>query len=124
MRWDSCQPMVVGGSPSARGDASGVTSVRVNQKFRVSQPRSLSSSPPTLLPAGLAMQAGQVIATVPSVAPVADVVMQNAGFQNQHGEDPNFPQPAPIAPQPQVGPDTAGVGGMQGIETMRPDGIR
>jgi hypothetical protein len=50
-----------------------------------------------------AMQAGQVIATMPQVAPVADVVMQNAGFVPiPGGVDPNFPQPEGI---PVVEPD-------------------
>lgn len=40
-----------------------------------------------------AMQAGQVIASVPQVAPVADAVMQGAGYKrpNPMGDDPNFP---------------------------------
>jgi hypothetical protein len=45
-----------------------------------------------------AMQAGQVIAAVPSVAPIADEVMKSAGWAPQPGQDPNFPQPA--APDP------------------------
>jgi hypothetical protein len=48
-----------------------------------------------------AMQAGQVITQNPDVAPIADVVMQNAGFQipTPNGDDPNFPQPT-AAPAP------------------------
>lgn len=40
-----------------------------------------------------AMQAAEVIATVPAVAPVADKVMQNAGYTTPtpKGIDPNFP---------------------------------
>lgn len=39
-----------------------------------------------------AMQAGAQVATMPDVAPVADVVMENAGYQhpNPGGVDPNF----------------------------------
>lgn len=93
-----------------------------------------------------AMQAGQVIASVPSVAPVADEVLKGAGWKPQPGVDPNFPQPAapapelvqgevgdkrtgvtfmpggntnPMTPQPPPGAE-AGMG--QGIETMRADG--
>lgn len=42
-----------------------------------------------------AMQAGQVVATMPQVAPVADAIMQGAGYKrpNPMGDDPNFPQP-------------------------------
>lgn len=79
-----------------------------------------------------AMQAAQVIATVPQVAPVADVVMQGAGYQrpNPMGVDPNFPQPEMAAPPLDVQqntspefppvPQQAGTG-MTGIETATPD---
>lgn len=92
-----------------------------------------------------AMQAGQVIASVPSVAPIADEVMRTAGWKPQPGEDPNFPQPAapdpalmqsdvmdrrtgvsfqpgntsPMLPAAAPSPD---VGMGDGIETQRPDG--
>lgn len=80
-----------------------------------------------------AMQAGQVIATMPAVAPIADEVMKGAGYQdpNPVGQDPNFPVP-PVAQQQQVDfptntspmlPATAGVGEMAGIETQRADGV-
>jgi hypothetical protein len=80
-----------------------------------------------------AMQAGQVIATMPAVAPIADEVMKGAGYQdpNPSGVDPNFPVP-PAAMAPQVDfptntspmlPATAGVGEMAGIETQRADGV-
>jgi len=84
-----------------------------------------------------AMQAGQVIATMPTVAPIADVVMQGAGYKrpNPLGDDPDFPQPQamPVQPameQPPVEfeqntsptfpalPESAGTG-MDGIETAR-----
>lgn len=41
-----------------------------------------------------AMQAGAQIATMPQIAPVADAVMQGAGYQrpNPMGDDSNFPQ--------------------------------
>lgn len=47
-----------------------------------------------------AMQAGEVIAAVPSVAPIADVIMQGAGYQlpQPPGVDPNFPQPNAAPP--------------------------
>ena len=76
-----------------------------------------------------AMQAAQVIATMPQVAPVADVVMQGAGYQrpNPAGVDPNFPQlQIPDVRVPDVHqntspafppvPQRAGTG-MAGIET-------
>lgn len=79
-----------------------------------------------------AMQAGQVIATMPQVAPVADAVMAGAGYRapTPMGDDPNFPMPSlPGVPPAQVQPNThpgfppdpqqAG-GGMQGIQTATP----
>jgi hypothetical protein len=41
-----------------------------------------------------ALQAGQIVATVPGVAPIADVISQGAGFQPQGGADPGIPQPS------------------------------
>ena len=40
-----------------------------------------------------AMQAGAQIAQMPMIAPIADAVMQGAGYQrpNPLGDDPNFP---------------------------------
>lgn len=80
-----------------------------------------------------AMQAGQVIATMPAVAPIADEVMKSAGYQNPNpvGADPNFPVPPESMPQqidfptntsPML-PATAGTGEMAGIETQRADGV-
>jgi len=89
-----------------------------------------------------ALQAAQVVAMNPTVAPIADTIAQGAGFKDQAGQDPNIPQPAaPVAPQvelvppqdpmqqgmdpamvEQAPPDSAtGLEGMQaGIETPRP----
>jgi len=82
-----------------------------------------------------AMQAGAQIAQMPQIAPIADVVMQGAGYQrpNPMGDDPDFPQPAmPAAAQqaksaaPEVRQNTSpafppvpddGASPMQGIET-------
>lgn len=82
-----------------------------------------------------AMQAGAQLATMPAIAPVADAIMQGAGYQlpNPGGADPNFPVPvAPVAPLPAGGPGAAAVtpntspqlppvpqSPMQGIETSR-----
>lgn len=83
-----------------------------------------------------AMQAAEVIAAVPQVAPIADALMQAAGYQtpNPIGMDPNFPQPAmpSVAPMTPTAPGdtspltpdapaTPGVGAQQGIETKRAD---
>lgn len=46
-----------------------------------------------------ALQAAQVVAVTPAVAPIADTIASGAGFVDQGGEDPNIPQPAaPVAP--------------------------
>jgi hypothetical protein len=55
-----------------------------------------------------ALQAAQVVAMNPTVAPIADTIAQGAGFKDQAGQDPNIPQPA--APQvSQVTPMDAGM---------------
>lgn len=55
-----------------------------------------------------AMQAGAQIAQMPLIAPIADVVMQGAGYRQPRpmADDPNFPTPdaTPIAPQSLVAP--------------------
>lgn len=64
-----------------------------------------------------AMQAGQVIASVPSVAPIADEVMRTAGWQPSAGADPDFPQPAapdPALVQGEVGDRRTGVSFLPG----------
>ncbi len=60
-----------------------------------------------------AMQAGVQVAQMPQIAPVADVVMQQAGWQRPSpgGEDPNFP--APAAPLPTAPQDGAGIADVQ-----------
>lgn len=81
-----------------------------------------------------AMQAGVQVAQMPQIAPIADAVMQGAGYRQPTpaGQDPNFPAPSvqpgslPAAPvqantspaYPPV-PDQGG-GAMTGIETPRP----
>lgn len=82
-----------------------------------------------------AMQAGQTIAQMPQIAPIADVVMQSAGYRKPSpaGQDPNFPQPVgvPVPPtdvqqntSPQLPPvpqqaGSAVDGADAGIETAR-----
>ena len=55
------------------------------------------------------MQAGEVIASAPQVAPVADEIMKAGGYQTPTpiGVDPNFPQPSPMQ---QVGMQAAAAG--------------
>lgn len=71
-----------------------------------------------------AMQGGAQVASMPDIAPIADVIMENAGYQtpNPAGVDPNFPQPGqqPAEPprqntSPQMPPVPASP--MQGVET-------
>ena len=84
-----------------------------------------------------ALQAAQVVATVPQAAPVADVIAQGAGYKPQGGTDPGLPQPAaPVAPQqvvagtdapnsgmPPLNPPSGAAGARTGIETARADGV-
>lgn len=84
-----------------------------------------------------AMQAGVQVAQMPQIAPIADAVMQGAGYQrpNPAGQDPNFPVPAGVQvpeagqPVPGVQQNTSpayppvpqdGPSPMQGIETPSP----
>lgn len=46
-----------------------------------------------------ALQAAQIVATVPSVTPVADAILAGAGYQDQGGEDPNLPAPTGVLPE-------------------------
>lgn len=81
-----------------------------------------------------ALQAAQIVASVPGVAPVADEILKGAGYQPQPGgQDPNIPdagvvqnqQPAPpMMPGGQVMPDAPAqeAGMMRGIETPGNDG--
>ena len=83
-----------------------------------------------------AMQAAQTVAQLPLVAPIADVLLQNAGWQapTPAGMDPEIPQPevampmqpdmaAPgdTSPQTPADPMSAAQGVNQGINTMRED---
>ena len=78
-----------------------------------------------------AMQSGAQIAQMPQIAPLADGVMQSAGYQrpNPMGQDPNYPMPqglnvplqgtqqntSPAYPPVPQQPD----GAMEGIETVQ-----
>jgi hypothetical protein len=81
-----------------------------------------------------AMQAGEKIAMVPQIAPIADIVMQQSGWREPTpgGEDPNFPQPQIAPPQPTetngdtspltpMNPVSAFEGEQQGMDTLRAD---
>lgn len=69
------------------------------------------------------LQAGQVAATVPGVAPVADEIARAAGFKDQGGQDPNIPAPTQAMPM-QPPPDLMqSDGAAQGIQTQAADGV-
>lgn len=79
-----------------------------------------------------ALQSGQLVASVPGIAPVADEILQGAGYQSvSGGQNPQIPvvnQPAqpPQTPQLDMRPQSPmQAGGVQhGIETVRNDGVR
>lgn len=96
-----------------------------------------------------AMQAAEVIASVPQVAPIADKIMQAAGYQvpTPNGVDPNFPiapgaavtpaaiqavqaGPVELPPSGNTSPMSPGTppspmqGAHDGIETQRADGVQ
>ena len=77
------------------------------------------------------MQAGQVVATLPQVAPVADAILEGAGYQDQGGDDPNIPQPMGMeVPPPEVNANTSPMSPpvapspMNGVETIQSDGVQ
>lgn len=66
-----------------------------------------------------ALQAAQIVAMTPTVAPVADTIMQGAGFVDQNGQDPNLPQPAVQVLPPQAVAD-APLGTVAPAEGIQP----
>ena len=74
-----------------------------------------------------ALQAAQIVATVPGVAPPADAILQGGGFKPvPGGQDPNLPAPATLQPPaPALPGPTLLAGHLQGIQTGRgSDNIR
>ena len=75
-----------------------------------------------------AMQSGQIVATVPQVAPVADKILESAGYQDADIQAPAQPMQPPDQDIPGTrlpaapGPASPGVGREHGIETVRNDG--
>jgi hypothetical protein len=78
-----------------------------------------------------AMQGGAQVAQMPMIAPIADAIMQGAGYvRPAGGQDPNFPVPpagmVPAGAAPEVQQNTSPTfppraeSGMQGIETATP----
>lgn len=65
-----------------------------------------------------AMQAGVQIAQMPQIAPIADAIMQGAGYQrpNPGGDDPNFPTPTQTASSDIRSPYIQGEGAELGSE--------
>ena len=67
-----------------------------------------------------AMQAGAQVAQMPMIAPIADVVMQGAGYQRPEpaGQDPNFPTPEQAAARNIRSPYVEGEGAQVGSEQL------
>lgn len=67
-----------------------------------------------------AMQAGAQIAQMPMIAPIADTIMQGAGYQrpNPMGHDPNFPTPQQAAATDIRNPYVQGEGAQLGSEQV------
>jgi hypothetical protein len=65
----------------------------------------------------MAMQASQVIATQPTVTPVADEILKSAGFKDQNPGMPEVPNMAPVQPMPELQQTD---GAMAGSETQTP----
>jgi hypothetical protein len=77
-----------------------------------------------------ALQAAQIVSTVPNVTPVADAILAGAGYQDENGQDPNIPSPAVDPAAQQMAPATPppelqqADGVAQGIETITQDGVQ
>lgn len=67
-----------------------------------------------------AMQAGAQVAQISQIAPIADVVMQGAGYQrpNPIGDDPNFPTAEQTAARNIRSPYIEGEGAQAGSEQL------
>ena len=67
-----------------------------------------------------AMQAGAQVAQMPMIAPIADAVMQGAGYQKPDpmGADPNFPTPEQAAARNIRSPYVEGEGAQVGSEQL------
>lgn len=67
-----------------------------------------------------AMQAGAQIAQMPMIAPIADTIMQGAGYQrpNPMGDDPDFPAPQQAAATDIRNPYVQGEGAQLGSEQI------
>jgi len=67
-----------------------------------------------------AMQAGAQIAQMPMIAPIADTIMQGAGYQrpNPAGHDPDFPSPQQAAATDIRNPYVQGEGAQLGSEQL------
>jgi hypothetical protein len=86
-----------------------------------------------------ALQAAQIVSTIPNVTPVADAILAGAGYEDKGGADPNIPAPAGalpgMKPQPKDGvfigdgaappPELQQAdGAAAGIETLPNDGVQ
>jgi hypothetical protein len=72
-----------------------------------------------------AVQTGNSIAMTPAIAPIADEILAGAGYEDKHGQDPNFPQPEVALPALGIEQNTSPLlppvpeSPMIGIETAR-----
>lgn len=67
-----------------------------------------------------AMQAGAQVAQMPMIAPIADTIMQGAGYKrpNPMGDDPDFPAPQQVAATDIRNPYVQGEGAQLGSEQV------
>lgn len=73
----------------------------------------------------MSAQAAQVLAAAPAITPIADELLKSVGFKDMNAPGPVIDaNVAPGQPMPQSIPQPMQAdGAMEGIETMRPDGI-
>jgi hypothetical protein len=74
-----------------------------------------------------ALQAAQIVSTIPNVTPVADAILAGAGYQDQGGKDPNIPGPTGELPamtaQPMHGSYVGEAAGGAAPELQQTDGL-
>jgi len=115
-------------SPEAIDQQNKVKELEIKQMVTDAQVKLLTAqSVKTMTEAQFAaMQGGAQVASMPAITPIADVIMENAGYQlpSPAGVDPNFPQPEQIPAQPvqqNTSPQLPPVppSPMTGVETAR-----
>lgn len=131
---DASKPMTPEEQAAAQADkAKAETADRIQIQTAMAQLKKLQAEGEKLDTAALqlriqslyeSLQAAQIVATVPQVAPIADEIAKSGGYVDQAGTSPQIPepgQPVQMMPPPQA---QQADGAANGIETMSNDGAQ